>query len=69
MNWKSYVGFDISDAICENGTHNDPRPGEIDNSKLVSEETSSGLELRRNLQEGFDYTLVPREVWIKLHEW
>ncbi|XP_078151935.1 ubiquitin carboxyl-terminal hydrolase 9-like [Carex rostrata] len=69
MNWKSYVGFGISAAITENGTHNDPRPGEIDNSKLVSEGTSNGLELQRNLQEDFDYTLVPHEVWIRLHEW
>jgi DUSP domain len=63
------VRFDISDAITENGIHNGPRPGDIDNSKLISEETSDGFELRRNLQEGFDYALVPHEVWIKLHEW
>jgi DUSP domain len=68
VNWKSYVKFDMSDAT-ENGIHNDPRPGEIDNSKLILEETSNGLELQRNLQEGFDYALVPHEVWIKLLEW
>lgn len=63
------MGFDISAAITENGTHNDPRPGEIDNSKLVSEGTSNGFELQRNLQEELDYSLVPHEVWIRLHEW
>ncbi|KAJ1689237.1 hypothetical protein LUZ63_013392 [Rhynchospora breviuscula] len=69
MNWRTYVGFDISNAITENGTHYNPRPGEIDNSKLILEETSNGPTLLRNLQEGSDYTLVPREVWIKLQEW
>lgn len=49
-----------------------PRPGQIDNSKLVSNETDAEdnePELRRNLQEGEDYTLVPHEVWKKLFEW
>lgn len=48
------------------------RPGEIDNSKLVSEESSSigdEPELQRTLREGDDYSLVPQEVWRKLHEW
>jgi hypothetical protein len=48
------------------------RPGEIDNSKLVSEESSSigdEPELQRTLREGDDYALVPQEVWRKLHEW
>ena len=48
------------------------RPGRIDNSELIlygTEEEGDGLTLRRNLQEGQDYTLVPQEVWKKLHEW
>ncbi|XP_062200274.1 ubiquitin carboxyl-terminal hydrolase 9-like [Phragmites australis] len=73
MNWQRYVGL-ISDV--ENGTEKlleaTNRPGEIDNSKLVLEETISSNEepqLQRTLREGQDYTLVPHEVWRRLYEW
>ncbi|XP_062204947.1 ubiquitin carboxyl-terminal hydrolase 9-like isoform X2 [Phragmites australis] len=73
MNWQHYVGL-ISDV--ENGSEMllevTNRPGEIDNSKLVKEETVSSNEepeLQRTLKEGQDYTLVPHEVWRRLHEW
>ncbi|KAJ3682554.1 hypothetical protein LUZ60_015127 [Juncus effusus] len=69
MNWKNYVSYDVSDPIItENGHVSNPRPGEIDNSKLV-EGTGDEPELKRNLQEGSDYALIPHQVWLKLHEW
>jgi hypothetical protein len=73
MEWQRYVGLVSCD---ENGTEQLPqatnRPGQIDNSKLVSAETISGseeLELQRTLREGEDYTLVPQQVWRKLFQW
>ena len=48
------------------------RPGEIDNSELIlngMNKEGDFLNLRRNLQEGEDYDLVPLEVWKKLVEW
>ena len=48
------------------------RPGQIDNSKLVSAETISGSEepeLRRTLIDGEDYILVPQQVWRRLLQW
>ncbi|KAL6623060.1 hypothetical protein ACP70R_032939 [Stipagrostis hirtigluma subsp. patula] len=73
MDWQRYVGL-ISDGENDIETLVEARnrPGEIDNSKLVSEETISASEepeLRRSLTEGQDYTLVPHEVWQRLHEW
>ena len=60
----------------ENGTEQLPqamtRPGQIDNSKLVSAETISGSEepeLRRTLIDGEDYILVPQQVWRRLLQW
>ncbi|KAJ1257328.1 hypothetical protein BS78_K096800 [Paspalum vaginatum] len=73
MEWQLYVGLV---SYEENDSEQLPqatnRPGEIDNSKLVSAETindSEGPELQRTLREGQDYTLVPQEVWQKLCEW
>ena len=67
MEWQRYVGLVSCD---ENGTEQLPqattRPGQIDNSKLVSAETISGSEepeLQRTLIDGKDYTLVPQQVW------
>jgi ubiquitin carboxyl-terminal hydrolase 4/11/15 len=73
MEWQRYVGLVSCD---ENGNEQLPqatnRPGQIDNSKLVSAETISGSEepeLQRTLREGEDYTLVPQQVWWKLFQW
>lgn len=73
MEWQRYVGLVSSE---EHGTEQLPqakdRPGEIDNSKLVSAETINGSEepeLLRTLRDGQDYTLVPQEVWRRLYEW
>uniref|UniRef100_A0A0E0EW13 Ubiquitin carboxyl-terminal hydrolase n=1 Tax=Oryza meridionalis TaxID=40149 RepID=A0A0E0EW13_9ORYZ len=73
INWQSYVGLIKPDENDADMLPQAPsRPGEIDNSKLVSEESSSigdEPELQRTLREGDDYALVPQEVWRKLHEW
>lgn len=77
--WEEYVRIKSSNEASTSADHLDGglpyigcRPGRIDNSSLISHGTDvggSGLELRRNLQEGEDYSLVPHEVWKKLHEW
>ncbi|VVB11856.1 unnamed protein product [Arabis nemorensis] len=46
------------------------RPGPIDNHDIIeSESDASDPQLRRMLEEGVDYVLVPQEVWRKLVEW
>lgn len=70
--WQEYVGYICANSYLNgNHAHAPLKPGKIDNSKLVSYEAeqSTGVTLRRNLQEGEDYMLVPLEVWKKLHEW
>ncbi|KAH9718888.1 ubiquitin carboxyl-terminal hydrolase 10 [Citrus sinensis] len=46
------------------------RPGPIDNSDIIQNGNGSSegddLEVRRNLEEGQDYVLVPQQVWEKL---
>ncbi|XP_073102323.1 ubiquitin carboxyl-terminal hydrolase 10-like [Elaeis guineensis] len=71
--WQEYVGFDwFSEHSSKGHLSSLPRPGKIDNSKLVLNGTDAEgneLDLQRNLQEGEDYTLVPHEVWKKLLGW
>ncbi|KAG1362698.1 Ubiquitin carboxyl-terminal hydrolase 10 [Cocos nucifera] len=71
--WQEYVGLDwFSEHSSKGHLSSLPRPGNIDNSKLVlngTDEEGNELDLQRNLQEGEDYTLVPHEVWKKLLEW
>jgi len=75
--WEEYVQIKSSnkDSLEHlNGglPHIPCRPGRIDNSELVSHganDEGNGWTLRINLQEGQDYSLVPQEVWKKLHEW
>jgi hypothetical protein len=73
MNWQHYVGLV---SIGENDSEQLPqarnRPGEIDNSKLVSSEAISDSDepdLQRTLREGQDYALVAPDVWQRLYEW
>lgn len=77
--WEEYVRINrsnddttFSEQLNGGLPHTTCRPGTIDNSELVVDETdgeSNVWSLRRNLQEGEDYSLVPQEVWKKLHEW
>ncbi|CAL9158927.1 unnamed protein product, partial [Musa hybrid cultivar] len=73
MEWQQYVGLDQSDDNYNEGLFGIPRrPGEVDNSNLVVNESAmegNELDLKRSLQEGEDYSLVPQEVWMKILEW
>ncbi|WOL08121.1 ubiquitin carboxyl-terminal hydrolase 9 [Canna indica] len=73
MAWQQYVGSDQSNHNSDEGLFCTPhRPGEIDNSCLVLNQPfreGNELDLKRGLQEGEDYNLVPQEVWKKLLEW
>ncbi|XP_014513603.1 ubiquitin carboxyl-terminal hydrolase 9 [Vigna radiata var. radiata] len=81
--WQSYVGPCVgmlsinkqsSDGQHANMTHTKiaNRPGPIDNSDIISKENnfdSNSLDIRRMLEEGTDYVLVPEKVWERLLEW
>ncbi|XP_018492840.2 putative ubiquitin carboxyl-terminal hydrolase 11 [Raphanus sativus] len=46
------------------------RPGPIDNHDIIDTQSdASDPQLRRMLEEGVDYVLVPEQVWKKLFEW
>ncbi|XP_010542043.1 PREDICTED: ubiquitin carboxyl-terminal hydrolase 9-like isoform X2 [Tarenaya hassleriana] len=67
--WQRYVG--LSTDECPSGEPSEvTRPGPIDNFDIVeSGSDTSDPQLRRMLEEGIDYVLVPQEVWTKLVEW
>ncbi|XAR70110.1 Ubiquitinyl hydrolase 1 [Bertholletia excelsa] len=77
--WQNYVGlevgtylFDMDSTDSHNSSKLGDRPGPIDNSDIVQNGTEckgDNLELRRPLQEGSDYVLVPQQVWEKLFDW
>lgn len=73
MEWQEYVDLDQSDDNSNEGIFCIPRrPGEIDNSNLLLNESvveGNELDLKRSLQEGEDYSLVPQDAWKKLLEW
>ncbi|OMO79890.1 Peptidase C19, ubiquitin carboxyl-terminal hydrolase 2 [Corchorus capsularis] len=50
------------------------RPGPIDNSDIIlngidCDSNEKEIQIRKSLQEGQDYVLVPQAVWEKLYEW
>ncbi|KAL4187332.1 hypothetical protein AMTRI_Chr09g18480 [Amborella trichopoda] len=80
--WQEYVGQDARSDLNEgNFSHWEYakkassvialRPGSIDNTDLVIDVMDEGgeMELRRSLEEGHDYVLVPDDVWKQLFEW
>lgn len=80
--WERYVCGDepSSDNISFDSQHMNgvsskraERPGPIDNSNIIQNDNASSegddLEVRRNLEEGQDYVLVPQQVWEKLFSW
>lgn len=76
--WQEYVGLDgtefsnLSNHSIKRALQNPCRPGQINNSELVSDEVNEGSNnpiLRKNLQEGLHYHLVHQRVWKKLQEW
>lgn len=80
-NWETYVGVDepVIDSLAFDSQHMNgvssktaERPGPIDNSDIVENGNDSegdDLDVRRNLEEGQDYFLVPQQVWEKLFYW
>ncbi|KAK8915991.1 Ubiquitin carboxyl-terminal hydrolase 9 [Platanthera zijinensis] len=77
-NWEEYVKFDetevsiLSNHSSNGALQNHCRPGQIENSELVSDELNEGSNipiLCKNLQEGLDYHLVHQRVWKMLQEW
>lgn len=71
--WKDYVGLnDSSQQLIDAPLAASIRPGQIDNSELLSSEMddeNDELILREGLVEELNYTLVPLEVWKKFKEW
>ncbi|XP_078448386.1 ubiquitin carboxyl-terminal hydrolase 9-like [Wolffia australiana] len=71
--WKDYVGLDESSGLLAQAPLAESiRPGQIDNSELLSSEMDDEkdeLTLREGLIEQIDYILVPLDVWKKLKEW
>lgn len=74
--WRSYTGFDESEASADAMDVDDnssgramraARPRPIDNSELVAEAASG--QLRRGVQEYADFVLLPDGVWKVLCEW
>ena len=79
--WQKYTGLDVGAYVF--GKHSTDahslvlskpvdRPGPIDNSDIVLNEhdcDGEDLELRKTLEEGSDYVLVPQQVWEKLFDW
>lgn len=69
--WQRYVGL-LTEEIPSGEPSEVTRPGPIDNHDIIeteSESDASDPQLRRMLEEGVDYILVPQEVWRKLVEW
>jgi len=62
--WREYVRFEEGDS---EGT-NFSRPISIDNTPLL-EKNSENLELRINIQEGSDFSVIPAPVWSCLQRW
>ncbi|CAM8995947.1 unnamed protein product [Rhodiola kirilowii] len=75
--WQRYVGLSSDEPSSSSeeeplpGSFN--RPGPIDNSDIICDDTTStqanDLDLNVGLEEGRDYVLVPQEAWEKLFYW
>lgn len=66
--WCSYTGFS-ADAGCVTASPAGPRPGPIDNSKLIDSAYASVGILRKVIQEGEDYVLVESRSATLLEGW
>uniref|UniRef100_A0A1J3FN28 Ubiquitin carboxyl-terminal hydrolase n=1 Tax=Noccaea caerulescens TaxID=107243 RepID=A0A1J3FN28_NOCCA len=67
--WQSFVG--LLKEEFSSGEHSEvTRPGPIDNHDIIESESDvSDPQIRKMLEEGVDYVLVPEKVWEKLVEW
>ncbi|XP_073132926.1 ubiquitin carboxyl-terminal hydrolase 9-like isoform X2 [Henckelia pumila] len=79
--WQKYTGLMADTYPFDNrsvksvyaaSSNTEDRPGPIDNSDIVvngRDAKDDDPELRRCLEEGLDYDLVPQDVWDKLLKW
>ncbi|CAI0441841.1 unnamed protein product [Linum tenue] len=78
--WERYVGRSATDCLSDSPSSDSDestskpvdRPGPIDNSELIENDSQSeggDFDLVRTLLEGKDYVLVPQQVWEKLVQW
>lgn len=73
--WMDYVGFgEVPRKHGEgNGHFRKERPNQMKNGGLLKSEyiseQSSGIELRDNLLEHYDYEAVPKRIFINLKAW
>ncbi|CAI9106654.1 OLC1v1005857C1 [Oldenlandia corymbosa var. corymbosa] len=70
--WQKYTGQQPVGFFCvENNEHG--RPGPIDNSDIVADQTDvdddDDRRLLRTLLQGRDYVLLPEEGWERLYSW
>jgi ubiquitin carboxyl-terminal hydrolase 4/11/15 len=63
LKWKSYVNYDIA-YTYDTAT----RPGRIPNEDLL-ESADGKQKLKKYLQEGVDFELVPEKAWQLLEGW
>ncbi|CAN8314025.1 unnamed protein product [Cochlearia groenlandica] len=67
--WQRFVGILVEEVLSGEPSEV-TRPGPIDNSDIIECGSDvSDPQLRKMLEEGVDYALVPREVWRNLVEW
>ncbi|ESQ33499.1 hypothetical protein EUTSA_v10006750mg [Eutrema salsugineum] len=67
--WQRCVGL-LTEELSSEEPSEVTRPGPIDNHDIIdSESDASDPQLRKRLEEGVDYVLVPEQVWRKLVEW
>lgn len=67
--WQRFAGL-LTEESLSGKPSEVTRPGPIDNHDIIeSESDPSDPQLRKMLEEGVDYALVPQEVWNKLVEW
>eukprot|EP01113_Clastostelium_recurvatum_P027009 TRINITY_DN3249_c1_g1_i3.p1 TRINITY_DN3249_c1_g1~~TRINITY_DN3249_c1_g1_i3.p1 ORF type:complete len:987 (+),score=255.30 TRINITY_DN3249_c1_g1_i3:114-3074(+) len=71
--WKEYVGLDtVKEGSAPNGTTGGTEPDSIENNDIVSPlpgTSPADVRLRNNLQEDYDYAIVPDAVWMQLVLW
>jgi hypothetical protein len=67
--WKEYTNYDGDTRHSVQG-----KPGPIDNTAILDEFNTEGAtttepRIKRNSMEGYDYELLPENVWLTLYSW
>jgi hypothetical protein len=66
--WMEYTNYDGDNRHCV------PKPGAIDNTVILEDSNTEGAtttepRIKRNSMEGYDYELLPENVWLTLYSW